>query len=404
MIFISSIFNLIFVLIFASHFVVFRNINKAYIILFCLFSNLLIYLFNYQGINFFGKIISFISFLSCAIFVFDGKLLYKFSIFILAYFIIGCSEFFAIYLITELNFYVSNNGLLLVIQLIATTQVINYLIGFAVEKAFKEKNFIKSHIPYFFPLLITALLLLFMQKPIQSISDGSHCLIIVYIFFFLDFLSIFILIYRNEKLILQKEIELLTIKQEFLNSKYELLNKNYETNFSFLHNALHSYATLKKLSENNKNEEFRKKIDELANETQNVLYQIYTNSPIISVLLFDNQDILNNNNITVTSTIKYDDIRNITLQQKADLFSTLLNFAIQQCTTSEITEKIILIKSDVVGYMTVIQISFSSNDNVVDDNSTIETIKYLKKNYSEKIDLRYNIKNRIADIIIIFSN
>lgn len=396
---VPTIFNFLFIILFSKNFF---KIRKNYVLqsITILLLSSLIYLCSITGFVIFSKILSISSYILFVVVFFLNSFSYKLSIVMLGYFVIICSEFLSVWFSNTCFKNIVLDRTQTIILLTATTQLFNYLIGFFIIRIIqrkKKQNFELISIPF----IATTFFIISIRDITITITKNPYILFIFIVLILFDIISISEIASFTYRINAQKELDELKRKDLILKSKYDLLNQNYKTNIKFLHDSLHLYSQLNHLIDNNKIDQAKELIDLTANKSAKDLYQFYTNSPVLSAIILEHQDILQKNNIKVTTTIKNDELDNISLYEKTNLFSILFDCALISCLNSNSKFKSISIKTDKLRNQNIIQVSFSATQDFLSDVTIINTMKIIRTQYAKKSDIQFISSTNMCSIILV---
>lgn len=125
---------------------------------------------------------------------------------------------------------------------------------------------------------------------------------------------------------------------------------------------------------------------------------IYTNSPVISAILNDRQELIERNQIIVSTTLIDDVFDNLDISKQMEFFSIIIDVILESCISSKKEHKILIIKSNSIGEQNLYNFIFTSNDDV-------ESIVNMIKEYilNEKLDVSIDFDNNeeVSNILVI---
>lgn len=147
-------------------------------------------------------------------------------------------------------------------------------------------------------------------------------------------------------------------KEKYLRNKYDLLHQNYQNNFTFLHSILHFCKQLTIQKENLEFDNLKETIDELADATYKELELIHTNFLVLNILLSNKYEEIHENKISVHTAILYNEFSFMKTTDLMELFSLLLDHAIESCKLTEWDKRIMNIKTIKKGNQIMIQFLF----------------------------------------------
>lgn len=159
-----------------------------------------------------------------------------------------------------------------------------------------------------------------------------------------------------------RTIKAIKLEEEMNHMKmqYATLNSLYQNNFNFLHDTTRKLYHLNEYFTNQNYAELSNQIQELSNQLLSKYNTINSNSSIISSILNYRFEDISAYNIQVKTDIIHNDFSLIRPQQQNELFSLLLNNAIDSCMDYESEDKIIILKSKIDSKI-VITLNYSSS-------------------------------------------
>lgn len=398
--FLDIFFNLIFLIYFLHNFFKLKRTNLSVFIFLSFF--IVEYLFNFNGANGLSKsIILFINLLLISL-IFEGRFSNKLVYFIVAYFIIAIGELIAIKvnenIFLGVPFETLNGHSFDYVILTFITQIINYSVGFIVTKILNEEQMTRITFASLIPLIMTILFALGVRDFTTWVNNESSYLVI---FIALIIISLLSILYQHNyylKKKLQNDYKLAHVEQEMLKSRYDLLNKHYRENFNFLHNLLHSINHLNMTLESTNIDAAKNELEILSKEVFEKYSMIYTNSPVISAILNDRQELIERNQIIVSTTLIDDVFDNLDISKQMEFFSIIIDVILESCISSKKEHKILIIKSNSIGEQNLYNFIFTSNDDV-------ESIVNMIKEYilNEKLDVSIDFDNNeeVSNILVI---
>lgn len=216
-----------------------------------------------------------------------------------------------------------------------------------------------------------------------------------------NFIFIFIFIKVTESIYVKKDIEILKYKDELNTIRYDLLEKHYKSNFKFLHDLLNDCRDINEFIEKGDYESLKAKVSMINDVAFKEFNSIYSNSPVLNSVINNYIDKLNEQNISIKTTIEYADFGFISLYDQTELFSLLLDFGIRCCENVKNKERNIVIKSIKKGDQIIIQTLASSNLDISSDY-----LFNLKKqaNYDITISLKYISQIEAMSCLCIFKD
>lgn len=405
MIYIATILNIIFLIYFLCKYLSLRNNDKWFICLTFFVSCFIVLIFNQNGLNPINKLLMFFLLYGEVLIVFYDNWKKKTLFFLLYYLIIGIGEPLPVFLIQ--NFRIDQwieNPLILMLMIIALSQVIYYASAAVVNYAYKsiKSNLSKRFYFLFIPLLIV-LVFLFYFGDYNTLFTGNHILLKIFLFCLsIIFISSLIQIYVIKVSNLKKDLEISKLNQELLESKYQYLLNQYNSNFNFLHNLLKTCTNLTVLINNKKYKELEEEIYILSDETYKKFNTIYSNSLSLSIVLNEKQQELTENDIYVTTTLLDGDLKCLSSNQQVYLFNEMISAAINSCKNFN-HRRYIIVKSFMKEKSTIIQFIFSNDS--IEILSKVKTITdEIDKRISSISNVKFDESNQTIEVIFSLNN
>lgn len=401
MMLIPTILHIVYFLFFMNCFYKIKHKITCFTIFFAV-SCFAIYLVNMNGIQLLGKILFLFTCILFATVFFRGQLKEKIITTLIAFFVLGSAEFLAMMIYDIFHMDLDINNVKSVLPLTFITQLLNYLIGSLVMRFYYKKSYYKNilYLSYPFGLMI----LFFFSLEQYSFSDSiANYIILLFILF--TFICIFTInnIAGEIKVIETKnELEELKLKKNLLEEKYKFLQLNYEKNFAFFHELLHFFAKISELVNSKKYDMIMKDIEYMSNKTYQLFSEIYSNSPVLSTLIIENEKIIKENKISILPTIREEKITSLNLVDETNFISLLFKFALAACVATENENKVIIIKSHTIGKHKILTMSFSSKKDLLKDSKNKSKIEEFKEFYTKDIDISYNPNSSVTEITFIF--
>lgn len=269
---------------------------------------------------------------------------------------------------------------------------------------------VKNHYFDYFPkysLLIFILpfvtIVLFMIIPdIYQATEQNKAFLFVIIGLVISNIVLMItFLYAIKSYRLQNELELQAFKDKYSSTKFALLDYQYKTSFEYLHSILDHCQKLSILLNENKINELGSELNTLTETTFKSFNNIYTNSLIMNTLINSRIHIINENDIKILSTLEYNDFTFIDFCDQIDIFSNILDFAIESTIECK-TQKDILIKSKLKGKQIIIQYIFGC----LEDKDTTDIIELTEKSlkcYNAFTSAAF-LEKDVLSIIVVFFN
>lgn len=260
----------------------------------------------------------------------------------------------------------------------------------------------KSHLPGYTWLILILPLSTFLL--IISISDffatfRSNILIgpVIVGLLIANFVTLFIFFKTIRAMELENEMKSMQVK-------YETINMLYQNNFNFLHDTTRKLMRLSSFLSNKNYDELSKQINELS-DTMLVQYNtINSNSVIISSILNYRLNDIVTNNIRIKTDILCNDFSFLSVKTQNELFSALVNNAIDSCISANSESPVVIIKSNAIDYNMIIQCLYSYTDEYkMENNYNIELIQKLIHEFDGNISYQSNNEG-YYDLTIILPN
>lgn len=405
MIYIATILNIIFLIYFLCKYLSLRINDKWFICLIFFVSCFIVLIFNQNGLNPINKLLMFFLLYGEVLIVFYDNWKKKTLFFLLYYLIIGIGEPLPVFLIQNLRIdQWIENPLILMLMIIALSQVIYYASAAVVNYAYKsiKSNLSKRFYFLFIPLLIV-LVFLFYFGDYNTLFTGDHILLKIFllclpVIFIITLIQIYIIKVSN----LKKNLEISKLNQELLESKYQYLLNQYNSNFNFLHDLLKTCTNLTVLINNKKYKELEEEIYILSDETYKKFNTIYSNSLSLSIVLNEKQQELTENDIYVTTTLLDGDLKCLSSNQQVYLFNEMISAAINSCKNFN-HRRYIIVKSLMKEKSTIIQFIFSNNS--IEILSKVKTITdEIDKRINSISNVKFDESNQTIEVIFSLNN
>ena len=204
MIYVATILNIIFLIYFLCKYLSLRNNDKWFICLIFFVSCFIVLIFNQNGLNPINKLLMFFLLYGEVLIVFYDNWKKKTLFFLLYYLIIGIGEPLPVFLIQ--NFRIDQwieNPLILMLMIIALSQVIYYASAAVVNYAYKsiKSNLSKRFYFLFIPLLIV-LVFLFYFGDYNTLFTGNHIFLKIFllclpVIFLICLVQIYVIKFQN---------------------------------------------------------------------------------------------------------------------------------------------------------------------------------------------------------------
>lgn len=254
-----------------------------------------------------------------------------------------------------------------------------------------------------FVLPLSTIILILNISDYSNMIENHTSLALILIGLFLSNI-IFILVFINsiKKLNLENELKLEKYKQKYSQTKYDLLDQQYRSNFKLIHDIMHKCNSLNNSIESKNLESIKKELNEITTLAFTEFNAVYSNSVIINTLISNRLEILQKNKITIKSTIEYNNFEFMDFCDQIDLFSILIDYAIDNTIKSN-EYKTILIKSNIISKQLLISFQFPVT-NSKDINQEIKNkIQTFLDKYNGQFSVSKHLDNLIS-IVIVFNS
>lgn len=254
---------------------------------------------------------------------------------------------------------------------------------------------------YILPVII--ILLLFTLAIFYNIDNTNYIFNFIFLVLFISvFLTYYLFVnfirYNNEK----NEMRFLKYREKYSSAKYQLLDLQYKNNFNFLHSMLNQFQNIGILMNNKEYEEAYYHLTSLSENTYKNFNEMYTNSVVLNSVINLRKDILDLSNITIVSTIEYDDLSFIDFCDQIDLFGNLLDIGIRYIKDYD-DKRTIYIKSAIVSEKVVIQYKFFIMNEDVNKNEISKMLQPILSKYHTFLSIE-KIKDNLISVLIIFKD
>ena len=141
------------------------------------------------------------------------------------------------------------------------------------------------------------------------------------------------------------------------------------------------------------------RIDSMSKQTFKLFSEIYSNSPILSSLIMEYKDVIDDRDIVIIPTIKNERMTTLSLLDETNMFRFLFEHTFNIYSKDYLGNKMILIKSDMIGQQRIVTFSFTSN---VENEENLNKLISNVKQYTKRVKAEYIDKLEITEIILIF--
>ena len=353
-------------------------------------------LFTYQLSTASFSILLFSALFTCC-FLCIGSWKKKAILFIIGLFLLITSCFFTVVLLSsfsQLNFLMTSqiSGILLIF----ITFLFNSMSGSWIIHFYHRKKQYKNSLYIAYPLCMLLLFAMFIGTSFQQSM-------LAFLYFLIIIVAFLSLIAINDKLVdnkiygKEKEVERLKENEAYLQSKYDFLSYTLDKNASYFHDLLQFFSALTMQIQKQEYERALATIEQEAQKTTQLFSEVYTNSPLLSTLIIENEEAIKASQITIISTIKNKRMTSLSLVDETALLESLFQTAITSCKKCNTLHKKIIIKGEDLGLQKILKFSFSANK----DNTLIETLQSQLR-YTDTIDIHYNEQHDLLEILLLF--
>lgn len=359
---------------------------------------------NWYGIHQFGKVVSLIVIFSYVCFLFNGRFLQKIILFFICYLIIGVAETTAVVIIDKIlinnteGIYNDSYGYVVII-----TQCFCYAMSFILFKVDEKIKSIDPPKSFYFllvPVILTMIYsLVYIQDQNWILPENKTVLIILVFLFVFSLFSILLQIQIIKTVKFQKDLEVLKVKEQIISSKYEHLNRLYDNNFYLLHDLLQNCTSILSMFEMKDYNKIESKIHELYLSVFNQFNSIYTNSPIISMILNERKQELEELQITVSTTIQESRLLFLPPIQQYQFFNEIFDVAIDSSKKYE-GARVIVLKSTKIVNGTILQFLFHSLPNQQEIEYYSQRLVHICTEYSVDENIQFDAMNSTINMII----
>lgn len=356
---------------------------------------------SYPSLQLYGTFIMIGYYILFAMFLYTGKFLKKLTTIIIYLMIATVCEVLASN-IMNLLFDLQSSDLNTLIYSIAL--LLSGTLTFAVLSiAVKLFNLnMKSHLPKYTWLILilpfsTFLLIFSISDYFETFRNNLMIAPVLIGLLIANFVTLYIFFKTIRTIELENEMKSMQVK-------YETINMLYQNNFNFLHDTTRKLMRLSSFLSNKNYDELSKQINELS-DTMLVQYNtINSNSVIISSILNYRLNDIISNNIRIKTDILCNDFSFLSIKAQNELFSALVNNAVDSCIYTKSESPAVIIKSNVLDHNVVIQCFYSYNEKYESENNyNIELIQKHIHEFDGIISSQFNNKG-YCDLTIILPN
>lgn len=209
-----------------------------------------------------------------------------------------------------------------------------------------------------------------------------------------NFITIYIFFQTINTLELKSKINSMQVK-------YDTLNSLYQNNFNFLHDTIWKLNNIYKDVNAKRFDNLPNQVEDLSNNILRKFNVINTNSNIISSILNYRLEEIIINNIDVKTDFIFNDYSFLSIKSQTELFSTIINLAIDSCIDSGIEHANILLRSELINSNILFKCIYSTSSSYQEDK--LHYCKEIVKQCNGKL-LYKHIKPNIFEITVFFSN
>lgn len=355
---------------------------------------------SYPSLQLYGTFIM-ISFYCCfVLFLFNGKILHKFFITVVFVVIASISEIISANIL-NLLFGLTQSDLNTVLYAFALllANCLTYALLGIISKCIQLNSKIKlpksTWLIFALPLS-TFLLLISLTEYFETFRNNLLIAPIIVGLLIANFITIYIFFQTINSLELKNQINNMQVK-------YDTINYLYQNNFNFLHDTIWKLNDIYKDINSNKLENLSSQVEELSDNILKKFNVINTNSSIISSILNYRLNDIIENNIEVKNDIIFTNYSFIPIQQQNELFSIIINNAIDSCLISVLKNKTIILRSEKINSKIILKClyTFCEEYERVNENRLVQLSAIIKKNYGT---IHCQKKENIYELMIAFDD
>lgn len=280
-------------------------------------------------------------------------------------------------------------------------QLVIYVLLFLVRAGRMHR---KIAVTYYFPVVPVILTFVFlgMFRELQ-VDPAIVPVLIVFLMILIAFdfgclaLQSWMIILLNNRTAIRME----QVRQEYLDNKYRILKEQYQNSFDFLHSLLRSCSDLSVTIEQQDMTQIEEGVKEIAGTAFVRFNEVCISAPVLSELLEQKKQMLEKEQILVSTVIRNDHFGLLTFDEQRDLFSKLLDFSLEQCRKSDRKVRTLVIKSMEENRDIVLFLRFPA----ASDPSSTEEFRQLQKQLSRKfqagLQLSWQKDQNICTLILI---
>ena len=311
---------------------------------------------SYPSLQLYGSFLMMGFYFLFVIILYNGKLLSKIVLIIAFIMVVSISEVIVANMF-NLLFELQTNDLNTVLYALAliTSSILTFLALNVIVQWIQLQKYAKLPKTTWLILVLpitTFLFILNISDYFETFRTNAMIAPIIFGLLVANFISIYIFFQTIHSMNLKNEIKSMQIK-------YDTINSLYQNNFNFLHDTIWKLNDMYKKVQKEEYDHLDKDIEELSELALKKFNIINTNSSIVSSVLNYRLEDITNHDIQVKTDLLYNDYSFLPMQAQNDLFSLLVNLAIDSCIFTSIPNKIVVLKSEKIHTNVVLKCVFT---------------------------------------------
>ena len=211
-----------------------------------------------------------------------------------------------------------------------------------------------------------------------------------------NFVTIYIFFQTIKTMELKNEIKGMQVK-------YDTINSLYQNNFDFMHDTIWELNHIYKNIQNQDYNSLTNQVEKLSNNILKKFNVINTNSSIVSSSLNYRLGDISHYNIEVKTDIIYNNFSFMSIQAQNELFSSIINNAIDSCIASKFNKSYVLIKSNLINSQIVMQCLYSYSPHEYSKENDLFIKKFNKLVSSIDGKTNYSINDNYFETLVVFN-
>ena len=343
-----------------------RDKPSVYFILIFIFTFIMMTLVNFQGVTNLSGIIIFLLFLLFIHLCSNDTIIKKMLVIIPFFAIISASEVIAITLLRtflSINDFSNINSFYNLIALIITN-IINIIFAIfyvKIRSIFNISTFPKYSFLIFILPFVTIFLIFNIKNYNSLLKSDITFFLSIFGLFLANIISIYIFFTAIESINIKNNLEMIKQSEKEAIAKFELIKQINSNTYDYFHSLLNKCDSMNKLLNAKDYDSLQVQLTELTENTYNSFNSLFSNSQTLNSLIQYNEKIIKDNNISIKTTIEFDNIYLMDQYDVNELFSEMLNISINSCIECDVkNNKNIIIKTKKIDNCILIQFIFSS--------------------------------------------